>query len=325
MGRKAIVENSGRWRGAEIRAARGEVLGQSVSLQTMKGYLSRANVFRRFVKRAGGGRAVPGKKFWFPFCKDFSKKSKNISRSGLEGYRSAILKLQMLGDFPGKWAGDEDVVVACAAGAYKAGVKKKAAVPRGAVSCEQAEALAGWMEEKGRLEMAEAVRALWGTHSREEELLGLKKEDIRNEGIEIPNKNFNANSGPEERPRIIKPWSVISEKAREILVRKGKEAQTGRLLFPCSVFRLHQLRGAMKEGARALDFPDDLALDIPHAFRHGGIADLVEKGRGEEVRSSVASLRRYGVPNEARRGDKKAKKAFGQKIKEIAKKRAGRK
>ena len=87
-----------------------------------------------------------------------------------------------------------------------------------------------------------------------------------------------------------------------------------------------RFRQCMKKAGAHLGWEDhDLILNVPHCLRHGRIALAVDKNEAAGLRSSVSSIRRYGAPNEARKGNKDAKKEFKLQVKKIAKQRGSRK
>lgn len=323
MGRKALVLGCGPIAGVD--GARERVLENSVMEKTLKGYRSDAKIFDDFLAEQGG-TAKEAKNYWFLFCETYCKKSDKATKESLESYRSAILFLQDLGQYPGSWAADTDVKRACYSARYKKGVKKLV-VPRGALDEEKLADLRAYLIEKEEMQMLEFVDCCWGTHSRIEELLQLAEDKVVDEGILIPNKNYCCKTADTEPPFTLKGWSIILPEARVILERRRLQAAARKkasLLFPSRDFKAYQLRAVMKKCAVENEWGGDLVFDVPHCLRHTGIEQMVAEGKGAELKSSLASLKRYGAPNAARgpKGDKKAKKAFQETLKVIKQERA---
>ena len=326
--------------------ARERVLTQSVMSKTLDGYRAKVAIYNAFLKQSSGRgdlSVAEQESFWYCFCETYCEKSTKASKTTLESYRSAIMFLQSIGEFPGKWAEKEDVRKACVAARYAGGLKKVGSL-RGALGAESDEGkyilLQNWLTENGELNMLDFVVSCYGTHSRLYELAGLKNEDvflttgevdergkvrgITETGICIPNKCFNAGSQDYEKPFIIKSWDIISSEAKEILEARKKATKVGQLLFPTSQFKLTHLRACMKKalGNGSVETLE-LTFSSPHCLRHGRIATLVADGRGAVLKSSIASLKRYGAPNVVRNGKGRngAKKEFLNVIKKIAKQR----
>jgi hypothetical protein len=308
-GRKAIVEKADPMTEEDLEQARKEVLCASVSAATLKQYRARMQILRRFAKDTTGEEEL-GKKHWFAFCLQFASKSRAAGKSALEGYRAAVAFAQRLGEMPGVWAKDDDVVAAMTAVCYRGGERKRPSV-RGAMTREMLVELLTWLRSTGQGEMVEVVTVIFGVHGRIEEVMGLKKEDVSDDGIEIPDKVFRAANVSTESPRIVKKKEVITDEAWSILTRRASETESGRLIFPCQETRTHRIRAAMHRAARELGWDEEvLVFDVPHCLRHGRVMELVAEGREGEIKMSKSGIVRYGMPNEGREGDREVRAEF---------------
>jgi hypothetical protein len=250
----------------------------------------------------------------------------------LEAYRSALLFLFSAGAKLGsgetamklegaEWLSKQDTIKSCKAAEYRSG-EAKVKVPRGAISAEMTGDLVGWMKGEGKPGMAELAQVLFGAHARVQEVVQLKEDEV-DEGVgggfRFRNKMFRCGNG--QPAWLTKGWGEVDVVVKEILLRRKRVAGKGRLLWPCAEFRIGEFRAAMKRAAEALGWGAELQFDVPHCLRHGRIAQAMAADDVEEqtktMRSSVASLGRYGKPNAARTGCKSAKKEFGKALKKV--------
>jgi hypothetical protein len=161
----------------DLEQARKEVLCASVSAATLKQYRVRMQILRRFFAKDTTAGEELEKKHWFAFYQQFASKSRAAEKSALEGYRAAVAFAQRLGEMPGVWAKDDDVVAAMTAVCYRGGERKRPSA-RGAMTREMLGELLTWSRDTSQGEMVEVVTVIFGVHGRIEEVMGLKNEDV---------------------------------------------------------------------------------------------------------------------------------------------------